>query len=311
MAMLRSLPIRLKRRVRPTYRRSVRKYQKRARSTMAPNWGRPHRFKSLLRSKVARLRGRYSRVRTRYPTAGAFASSMKIQTHDYYDNLTHNLNSTLQTLRTTGDCTGMFLSPYSVGQADRTLINTGTLLSCNIELTVRNMVPFQHQIRVSVVELITEDAAITSTTTPLDWLNTVHFNSFFKKQNCTVKDEETMPFIGANGPDGIVAQYAAINTNKFRILRTKWITMGTDQNGDAFKGIHFYVPIRRHIDKDAIVDSKTPRYGGNIDEERYAYAKPVFLLFESFVPPGATVSDPIATQFATISGKIKYAFKDK
>lgn len=269
----------------------------------------PRRTMRRYKFRSPRLRGRTGRVRTRYPTPGAFASSLKTQCEDYLDNIVQVAGRTTDSTRTNNNCTGLFLSPLASGQADRTLANNGTLLACNIELTLRNQTTYAHQLRVSVVELITEDKPIESAT-QLDWLSTSHFDDFYKKQDSTAEDDTTIPFIGASGPKDYVAIYSAINTNKIRVLKTKWITLGTDDAGQSpFAGVHMYVPLRRLIDKDSTVLCSTPRNGGNVADTRYAYAKPVFLLIESFLPPGTVPS--ANNTHAFVAGKIKFAFKDK
>lgn len=257
----------------------------------------------------SKLRGRAGKVRTRYPTKGAFVSGMKVQTEQYYDNLIHVVDENILSNRTNNSCTTMFLSPLSDGDADRILINGGTLLGANIELTFRNNMAFNHQLRISVVEAVTEDKPIVSTV-PLEWTDTTHFDDFWKAQTAGVKDETTVSWVNNTGPTAAAAQYAAINTDKFRVLKTKWITLGTDAgNGRAFRGVHMYVPIKRHIDKDTIVNSYTPRSPSATANNRYSYGKPVFLLIESFMPPGRTESSQ--QTYCYISGRIKFAMKDK
>lgn len=268
----------------------------------------PLRQRTRLTYKPTRLRGRYGKVRTRFPTAGAFVSPMKVQVEPIWDNLQQTSGDMTQQ-RTTNHCTCMYLSPLSDGNADRTLINGGTLLGANIELTIRNTQAYAHSIRVSVVEAITEDKPITSSVA-LDWASTSHFNDFFKLQTAASQDEDTIPWIGSSGPTQQVAQYAAINTDKFRVLKTKWINMGTDAgNTKTLKGCHMYVPLKRHIDKDTIINSYTPKAGGNTENNRYSYGKPVFLLIESFIPPGRT--EVTTLTYAYVSGQVKFAFKDK
>lgn len=261
-----------------------------------------------LRYRRARLKGRAGRVRTRYPSKGATTSNMKIQTEPYYDNLIQVANTSALSARNNTNCTVQFLSPLSDGNPDRTLINGGTLLGANIELAFRNTISVAHQIRVSVVELVTEDKPIVSAVS-LDWSATSHFADFFKDQGAGTQDEATVPFLGATAPTMAAAQYAAINTEKFRVLKTKWITLGTDLgNSKTFKGCHMYVPLRRHIDKDTIVNSVSPRFNP-ADNNRYSYDKPVFLLVESFLPQG--YNNASQATWAYINGRIKYAMKDK
>ena len=262
--------------------------------------------------RKAILAKRKKTIQTRRPTPGVQASPFKVQVEHCRTFLQTTALSSSVTTPTAGRDNQVFLlTPRSAATKNERKLESGAgeLTAANIVGSISNGTNSSLQARLMVIELFTEAKPITGG--PITLANSTHLNDFFKDQRLTAEEFAHTNF--GNTPFNRRI-HAAINNGKFRILRTKILSLAAQNLGESkdVQGFHFYVPIARKVASDTTVQLN--EYIGFDSESvadtgvnRYSVVKPIVLAMELIIPAGRELA---ASKGLTVNWTTKYAFKD-
>ena len=126
-------------------------------------------------------------------------------------------------------------------------------------------------------------------------------------------NDAAMTYQAYNGPTYQVRKNMAINTDRYKVLRMKYITCSDRAGHTTAQGFHFYIPMQAQLDDDRKItcqqfaNNRTSTALANVD--RYAYFNPVFLLIEPVMhtTESHAGSDQI---FAGLDIDVKHTFRD-
>lgn len=136
-------------------------------------------------------------------------------------------------------------------------------------------------------------------------------SAFFKK---TEHEDPEFGYRDLNDYTNQERLYAPINESKFKILKTKYITLPPSHNGTCHMGFHFYIPMNAMLEKDQemtvleFADNRTTN--AMTTKSRRCYHKPIFLLIEPIMRTGDQYVCASTSSFCSMDLSVKHTFKD-
>lgn len=141
-----------------------------------------------------------------------------------------------------------------------------------------------------------------------------HFTSnFWKKQ--APGDSEYL-YADLDGLSYQDRMYAAINNSRFKVLKTKYITMDDSFNRSYFvkKGFHMYIPMNATLETGRTMT--TSEFSNHRSSNtmatitRMAYYKPIMLLIEPILRTGDSYAETMTAAIGCVDLSIKHSFRD-
>jgi len=189
----------------------------------------------------------------------------------------------------------------------------GRYVGCNITGALSMDKGFSVQQKMSfVIRVIQVNLPDIIGGTDVDFGNdSTYMSEFWKEQEFSDGEYTYSNFAD---PTFAVRKYQAMNMSKFKVLKTKYITVNTANPEHKTKGFHFYIPMKAQLEKDRKMsayqwDSFRALSSGRTSVSRYAYYKPIILAIEPVLDSGE-VHTPTEVPFTGIDLSIKHTFKD-
>lgn len=268
----------------------------------------------------------WKRVLTRAPTSVTRGSPFKTYTSAHYLSFFSNAGTATDNVFFAGrsgtvpnNICAAYLAPTASASADagRTIKgDKATFVCLNIFARFGQMKTLSGNIRMTIVECRDQEGWETNTVSgTAEYPVAKYLTTFFKATNFNDEPETFDAFTDATPLDS--RWYRSINTNAFKVLAQKYITLNDKQK--TWSTAHMFVKVNKALDKDKKIKLYEPWSNMNVltglctpqqtVAERFSTVKPLLLLFEyTPMPDGKTGAE----NEEWVRGRvfIKYTMKD-